>query len=213
MCIVLAPAAVAATTTTAAAASSAAMTAAVTAAISAASIAATTMMQSANAAKQNAAMQKAATNSFNNKQQQEQTALIQKQLASQQDEMNSSIEAAKARATARASAGEAGVSGLSVDALINDYTATESRYRDGLRQNMEWETQQFKNRVEGHAVDSENMYNQNAAQKPSYLGAALRIGGSMASSYVGYQSDMAMINMVQDRDQSMPANLYGGAKQ
>jgi len=216
MCVVLAPAAVAATTTTttaaaaSAAASTAAITAAVTAAISAAGIAASTAMQAAQAKKQNAALAKAANASYNNNVKQEDTALIQKQMASQQDEMNSGIQAAQARATARASAGEAGVAGLSVDALVNDYTATEARYRDGLKQNMEWETQQYKNRIEGHQVDAENMYNMNMAQGPSYLGAALRIGGSLASSYMEYQSDMANINLMTANQ--TPTNLRGGAK-
>jgi hypothetical protein len=39
--------------------------------------------------------------------------------------------AAEARATARTAAGEAGVAGLSVEALLNDFTAQEGRYRYG----------------------------------------------------------------------------------
>jgi hypothetical protein len=198
MCIFLAPAAAAggaaAGSAAASAATTAAITAAITTAVSVAATAATTIMQQSAAAKQNEALSKAATKSANNKAQQEQTALIQKQIASQQEEMNSSIDAAKARATARTAAGEAGVSGLSVDALINDYTATESRYRDSLKQNMEWETQQFKNRVEGHNIDAQNMYTTNKMNAPSYLGAALRIGGQLVGGAMDYNTQISQIN-------------------
>src|ERR1700754_3041116 len=104
MCIVLAPVAAAGDGITA---STVAATTAVTAALSIAATVATTMAQASAASKQKAALSKAAQQSFNNKQQQEQTALIQKQIATQTEEMNSNVDAAKARATARTSAGEA----------------------------------------------------------------------------------------------------------
>jgi len=43
-----------------------------------------------------------------------------------------SIQAMKARARARVSAGESGVAGKSVDALLNDFSRQESMYRFGL---------------------------------------------------------------------------------
>jgi len=45
---------------------------------------------------------------------------------------SASIKAMKARATARVSAGEAGVAGKSVDALLDDFSRQESMYRFGL---------------------------------------------------------------------------------
>lgn len=45
---------------------------------------------------------------------------------------SASIQAMKARATARVSAGEAGVAGKSVDALLDDFSRQESMYRFSL---------------------------------------------------------------------------------
>ena len=52
----------------------------------------------------------------------------QEQVAAAQRLSESARKATEARATARVSAGEAGVAGLSVDALINDLTRQEAEY-------------------------------------------------------------------------------------
>mgnify|MGYP003131825459 CR=1 FL=1 len=44
--------------------------------------------------------------------------------------------AQEARATARVASGEAGVSGLSIDAIINDYTRKEGQYNFSVEQNL-----------------------------------------------------------------------------
>jgi hypothetical protein len=89
-----------------------------------------------------------------------------------------------AQATARVSSGEAGVAGLSVDALLRDL-AGEARYdntsveQNYLRQN------------ESLNSKRENAYNMNASdinglrtpQAPDYAGAALRIGQAGMSAY------------------------------
>jgi hypothetical protein len=59
----------------------------------------------------------------------------QEQVAQQLQKSN--IKAMEARATARASAGEAGVSGLSVDALTNDLTRKQAVYNFGLQRQLE----------------------------------------------------------------------------
>ena len=53
----------------------------------------------------------------------------QEQMAAAQRIQASTKKAREARSTARVSAGEAGVAGLSVDALINDLTREEADYR------------------------------------------------------------------------------------
>ena len=53
----------------------------------------------------------------------------QEQVAAAQRIQASTKKAREARSTARVSAGEAGVAGLSVDALINDLTREEADYR------------------------------------------------------------------------------------
>lgn len=59
----------------------------------------------------------------------------EEQVANQLQKAN--IKAMEARATARASAGEAGVSGISVDALTNDLTRKQAVYRYGLLRQQE----------------------------------------------------------------------------
>jgi hypothetical protein len=49
-----------------------------------------------------------------------------------QELQNASIKALKARSRARMAAGDAGVDGNSVDALLNDFSRQEARYRFGL---------------------------------------------------------------------------------
>lgn len=59
----------------------------------------------------------------------------EEQVANQLQKAN--IKAMEARSTARASAGEAGVSGISVDALTNDLTRKQAVYRYGLLRQQE----------------------------------------------------------------------------
>lgn len=52
---------------------------------------------------------------------------LQERKAASQQKFETNLDALKARSTARVAAGEAGVTGLSVDALIGDYFASEGR--------------------------------------------------------------------------------------
>ena len=61
----------------------------------------------------------------------EQVRLLQQQQVSDQLQ-KAQVKAMEARATARTSAGEAGVAGVSVDALTNDLTRKQAIYRFGL---------------------------------------------------------------------------------
>lgn len=96
----------------------------------------------------------------------------------------------KAQATARVSAGEAGVSGLSVDALLRDLsgqagydnaTATENYLRQDRSINFRRENAQ------NAAVSAVNSVRQPQIQSPDYLGAALRIGQSGLNVYADYK--------------------------
>ena len=60
----------------------------------------------------------------------------QEEGAASQQIMASKIDAAKARATATVAAGEAGVTGLSVDSLLADLNRQEANYADGVNQNL-----------------------------------------------------------------------------
>jgi len=65
-----------------------------------------------------------------------QNRLLQEREAAVQERTEASIEALSARSTARTAAGEAGVSGLSVDALLADYYAKEGRNSASIENNL-----------------------------------------------------------------------------
>jgi hypothetical protein len=96
------------------------------------------------------------------------------------------LAAQKALSTSRVSAGENGVSGLSVDSLLAEIDATRERYNDSVKSNLTDKVVGFdlqRENVQTGAVNSVSQLKTPAA--PDYLGAALKIG----SAYNKYQTD------------------------
>lgn len=109
--------------------------------------------------------------------QQEVAAATQKQNQNQ-------IDAAKARATTRVAAGEGGVGGLSVDALLRDLYGQEATIRDSVNQNLENTTSQLGYERQGVYTSGVNAINSRPiVQRPSALGAAL---GGASGAYGAY---------------------------
>jgi len=110
------------------------------------------------------------------------------------EEARNARDAAEARATARTAAGEAGVSGLSVEALLSDFTRQESQYRYGVRRNLGIATDQLTAEMEGVRATTQGRaasiprLNLEPVNGPSYLGAALRIGGDALGAYSKYNA-------------------------
>ena len=77
------------------------------------------------------ASNKAAVNTYTS----QQNRALQERKAASQETQNLNIEAMRGRSTAEVAAGEAGVTGLSVDALINDYYGQQGRYERTLSNN------------------------------------------------------------------------------
>lgn len=107
--------------------------------------------------------------------------------ASQKLQQNS-IEAAKARSRARVSSGEAGVSGLSVDALMADFSRQESVYREGVRGNLDRFTDQAQMEKRGSKAKQQSRVNGAFSQmrpvsRPSFLQPAMQIGSAGIDSY------------------------------
>lgn len=63
------------------------------------------------------------------------TELVDRRNAGTQDKTERAIAALKARGTVREAAGSAGVTGLSVDALVGDYYAQQGRANDAIDEN------------------------------------------------------------------------------
>jgi hypothetical protein len=103
--------------------------------------------------------------------------------AEQQIEANQ-IEALKATSTATVAAGEAGVTGLSVNALLADMWGKNARFVDNVNQNLEGVQQQSSfdmgNAARGYQATVNNMP---IPQKPDYLGAGLQAGSGMFGAY------------------------------
>ena len=99
----------------------------------------------------------------------------QEKVAAAQRIQQSTIKAREARATARVSAGEAGVTGLSVDSLINDMTRKEAEFSFSVQQQMQMGSV---NRTLGFE-DGFNQHRMNLLginrpiEQPNYMGAML----------------------------------------
>lgn len=113
---------------------------------------------------------KANIDQTNLRQSQEQAAATQKI-----NENNRAAEAAKAKALV--SAGESGISGLSVDALLANLSGDQARYNDSVNQNYENASMEIDNQRKNAHINATSQINQlKTPQSPDYLGAALRIG-------------------------------------
>nr|WEM05537.1 internal virion protein [Ralstonia phage BOESR1] len=110
--------------------------------------------------------------------------------------------ARKAQATALTSAGESGVSGLSVDGLLRELggmagtdnaTATTNYLRQDAQINIRRENTQ--NSYESGL----NSIRQSQIQAPDYLGAALKIGQGALGAYGQYQTNTQRLAAAQTR--------------
>lgn len=109
----------------------------------------------------------------------------QEEVAAAQRVNESARKAREARATARVSAGEAGVAGLSVDALINDLTREEAEYNFATQQQLQMNDVGRSMQLENAGLGfTNNMLRINRPiEKPDYLGAAVSGAQTGLSTY------------------------------
>lgn len=101
----------------------------------------------------------------------------QEQAAASQKINENNRTAAAAKAKALVSAGESGISGLSVAALLADLSGEQSRYNESVNQNYENASMAIDNQRKNVQINAASQINQlQTPQAPDYLGAALRIG-------------------------------------
>lgn len=99
-------------------------------------------------------------------------------------------QAAQARATARVSSGEAGVSGVSVDQLIQDFHRQELNFETGTNRNLELANSQSEQDLKGlrsGAIDRVIGTRRAPTQRPSYLAAGLDVANQSLSTYQRYR--------------------------
>ncbi len=113
---------------------------------------------------------------------------IQEEDAASVQKQDIAREARAARATSMVAAGEAGVSGLSVDALIADVYGKEATAKDRISQNTGFTVDNLKSEMNGFKAKAQDRINSIPwANGPSPFAAALKIGGSALGSYSNYQ--------------------------
>ncbi len=109
----------------------------------------------------------------------------QEEVAAAQRVNESARKAREARATARVSAGEAGVAGLSVDALINDLTREEASYNFATQQQTQMNDVNRTMQLDQAGLGfTNNMLRINRPiEQPDYLGASLSGAQTGMSTY------------------------------
>ena len=109
----------------------------------------------------------------------------QEKVAAAQGIQQSTKKAREARSTARVSAGESGVAGLSVDALINDLTRQEAEYSFSVQQQQQFNQVNRDLAFQDGAMQSRmNLLSINKPiAQPNYLGAALEGASTGLSAY------------------------------
>tara|TARA_R110002153_G_C13328494_1_gene497667 strand:- start:5836 stop:6384 length:549 start_codon:yes stop_codon:yes gene_type:complete len=116
--------------------------------------------------------------------------LIQEGEAIAAKKMQLSIEALKRQEAVVVTAGEAGVTGSSVDALYNDFVAQRLRGDDTLTQNANAIERQIALERRGANAEAENRINSvRQGQQPSFLAHAASTAGSATATYYGGLSE------------------------
>ena len=109
----------------------------------------------------------------------------QEKVAAAQGIQQSTKKAREARSTARVSAGESGVAGLSVDALINDLTRQEAEYSFSVQQQQQFNQVNRDLAFQDGAMQSRmNLLSINKPiAQPNYLGSLLEGASTGLSAY------------------------------
>lgn len=110
--------------------------------------------------------------------------------ASQQQTLNSR-DALRARARARVSAGESGVAiqSNSVQGLLREFYFAEGEFNRTTENNLEgFRSQSIRERERIRSGAQSQLNSLPTPERPSFLGAALRVGGSMFGAYQRYKA-------------------------
>tara|TARA_R100001594_G_scaffold142403_1_gene189272 strand:- start:341 stop:1063 length:723 start_codon:yes stop_codon:yes gene_type:complete len=204
MCVFAVPAALTvaggASAAAAAAAAQAALMANIGLAVSAATTAMTFYGQSQQASAQNAMMEqrqrlgteRALANYANQTRQARAQQLQQREAASQQ--INEVYRESRKRiATAQVSGAEGGVAGSSLQALVNDFHRQHLEFGTDTRRNLQFAESNIEDQLESARIGAQaNIENLQfmPAERPSFLGAALRIGGAGLGAWQQYQTNV-----------------------
>lgn len=113
---------------------------------------------------------------------------LEESIAASETTFDSSLEAQAAASTAAVAAGEAGVSGNSVDALLADFKAQQARRKDRINQNLGLNLAQLERQKQGIRANARsriNSFRQVRVNKPSVLAPLTQIGASVITGLDG----------------------------
>lgn len=122
----------------------------------------------------------------------ENTRVGQENATATEQILQSNIRAAKASATAAVDTAHAGVTGLSIDGLFDEFSRENSRYNAAIRLSRENDMTAAELRKKGFQAEAENRilsfqpYQPRPIEQPSLLGALLKIGGAAGEGYARY---------------------------
>lgn len=109
---------------------------------------------------------------------------LQERAAATQKQNQSQMDSKKTAAQVQVAAGEGGVSGLSVDALLGDVFGQEASIRDSVNQNLEGTINQLGHESRGIRRQGLNqMGSRPIPDRPSILGTSLQAGSSVFGAY------------------------------
>ena len=130
-----------------------------------------------------------ARESFRNQASDTNLRIQQEQEAAVDAKINNAKRAAEARGTARASSGQAGVAGLSVDSLLADFYRQEAGFRFVTDSNLSDTVEQSQREMKGLQATARSRENSLRPEAvPGYLGAGLRIGAQTVSAFDQYKT-------------------------
>lgn len=115
--------------------------------------------------------------------------MLQEQEAAAAEKSQIYREARAARASAEVGAGEAGISGLSVEGLLREFDGQAAAQTDRIDQQTEWTLQQLqdqKRQIRSQAEDRINSVQR--AARPSFFSTGLKIAGSGLNFYNEYKN-------------------------
>lgn len=117
-----------------------------------------------------------------------QQRMMQEQAAAAQQKQEAGRDARAARATALVAAGESGVAGNSIGALMQEFYGREAAYNDSVDANTEMTLKQMNAEMKGIKYQTQDRINSVArARPPSFFDAGLRIAGAGFDAYKGYK--------------------------
>lgn len=108
----------------------------------------------------------------------------QEKASAEQQIRENDVDALQATERAAVAAGEAGVTGLSVDALLRDMYGKQAKFTDNVNQNLENTNQQLEFEKKNTTRGSQSQLNQmTPVERPNYMGAALKGGSGIFGAY------------------------------